>query len=146
MLFRSKDVDLHIVGFAKVVGDIADASLEVVGFFALTIFLTWVILWWYTGSPFIALLPLSCGLLAVVWELGILHMAGYGLDPFAILVPFLVLAISVSHGIQITSFWLLEISDRGSSSFDASRNTYKDRKSTRLNSSHIQKSRMPSSA
>jgi predicted RND superfamily exporter protein len=31
----------------------------------------------------------------------------------------------VSHGIQITSFWLLEVSDRGSNSFDASRNTYK---------------------
>ncbi|MGQ0620628.1 MAG: efflux RND transporter permease subunit [Panacagrimonas sp.] len=119
------DIDIHIVGFAKVVGDIADAVLEVVSFFALTIFLTWLVLWWYCSSPWIALLPLSCGVLAVVWELGILHMAGYGLDPFAILVPFLVLAISVSHGIQITSFWLLEVANRGANSFDASRNTYK---------------------
>ncbi len=118
------DVDIQIVGFCKAVGDIADATLEVVSFFALTLFLVWLILWWYTSSPFIALMPLSCGVLAVVWELGILHLAGYGLDPFAILVPFLVLAISVSHGIQITSFWLLEISTRGSNSFDASRNTY----------------------
>ncbi|HUR41285.1 MAG TPA: MMPL family transporter [Verrucomicrobiae bacterium] len=119
------DIDIHIVGFAKVVGDIADASLEVVGFFALTIFLTWMILWWYTGSLFIALLPLTCGLLAVVWELGILHMAGYGLDPFAILVPFLVLAISVSHGIQITSFWLYEVADHGRNSLEGSRATYR---------------------
>jgi predicted RND superfamily exporter protein len=119
------DVDIHIVGFAKVVGDIADASFEVVGFFALTIFLTWMILWWYTGSLFIALLPLSCGLLAVVWELGILHWAGYGLDPFAILVPFLVLAISVSHGIQITSFWLYEVADHGRDSLEGSRATYR---------------------
>jgi predicted RND superfamily exporter protein len=118
-------VDVHIVGFAKVVGDIADASLEVVSFFALTIFLTWLILWWYTGSALIALLPLSCGLLAVVWELGILHLFGYGLDPFAILVPFLVFAISVSHGIQITSFWLYEVADHGLNSLDASRATYR---------------------
>ena len=118
-------IDIHIVGFAKVVGDIADASLEVVGFFALTIFLTWMILWWYTGSLFIALLPLSCGLLAVVWELGILHLAGFGLDPFAILVPFLVLAISVSHGIQITSFWLYEVADHGRDSLEGSRATYR---------------------
>lgn len=118
-------IDIHIVGFAKVVGDIADASLEVVGFFALTVFLTWVVLWWYTGSPLVALLPLSCGLLAVVWELGILHLAGYGLDPFAILVPFLVLAISVSHGIQITSFWLYEVADHGRDSLEASRATYR---------------------
>ena len=119
------NIDIHIVGFAKVVGDIADASLEVVGFFALTIFLTWMILWWYTGSAFIALLPLTCGLLAVVWELGILHLAGYGLDPFAILVPFLVLAISVSHGIQITSFWLYEVADHGRDSLEGSRATYR---------------------
>jgi predicted RND superfamily exporter protein len=119
------NVDIHIVGFAKVVGDIADASTEVVGFFGLTIFLIWLILWWYTGSAFIALLPLSCGLLAVVWELGILHMAGFGLDPFAILVPFLVLAISVSHGIQITSFWLYEVADHGRDSLEGSRATYR---------------------
>ncbi|MDP9141137.1 MAG: MMPL family transporter, partial [Pseudomonadota bacterium] len=119
------NVDVKIVGFVKVVGDIGDAVVGVVSFFALTILLVWLILWWYCSSPVIALLPLSCGLLAVVWELGILRLAGYGLDPFAILVPFLVLAISVSHGIQITSFWLLEVAQRGSNSFDASRNTYK---------------------
>ncbi len=119
------NVDVQIIGFAKVIGDVADASFEVVGFFALTVFLVWLVLGWYMGSFVIALYPLSCGLLAVIWELGILHLAGYGLDPFAILVPFLVLAISVSHGIQITSFWLLEVADHGLSSFDASRATYR---------------------
>ena len=119
------DVDVKIVGFAKVVGDVGDAALGVVSYFALTILLVWLILWWYVGSPWIALLPLGCGLLAVVWELGLLHLFGYGLDPFAILVPFLVLAISISHGIQITSFWLLEVADRGLNSHQASINTYK---------------------
>ena len=119
------DVDIHVVGFAKAMGDIADATVGVVAFFGLAVGLIWLVLWWYTGSPLIALLPLSCGLLAVIWELGLLHWLGFGLDPFAILVPFLVLAISVSHGIQITSFWLLEISRKDTSSFEASRNTYK---------------------
>ncbi len=119
------DVDVEIIGFAKVIGDVADASLQVISFFALTVFLVWLVLSWYMGSFVVSLYPLSCGLLAVVWELGILHLAGYGLDPFAILVPFLVLAISVSHGIQITSFWLLEVSDRGLDSFSASRATYR---------------------
>ncbi|MDI3259007.1 MAG: MMPL family transporter [Sinobacteraceae bacterium] len=119
------DVDIKIIGFAKVIGDVADASLEVVSFFALTVLLVWLVLSWYMGSFIVSLYPLSCGLLAVVWELGILHLAGFGLDPFAILVPFLVLAISVSHGIQITSFWLLEVADRGLNSFEASRATYR---------------------
>ncbi len=118
-------VDVHIIGFAKIVGDIADKSSEVVGFFALTIVLVWIVLWMYTGSWLVALLPLSCGLLAVVWEMGLLHLFGFGLDPFAILVPFLVLAISTSHGIQITSFWLLETANKGLNSYDASMATYK---------------------
>jgi predicted RND superfamily exporter protein len=119
------DVDVQIIGFAKVIGDVADASLQVTSFFALTVFLVWLVLSYYMGSFVVSLYPLSCGLLAVVWELGILHLAGYGLDPFAILVPFLVLAISVSHGIQITSFWLLEVADHGLDSFAASRATYR---------------------
>ena len=117
------NVDIHIIGFAKVVGDISDATLEVVGFFGLTLLLTLLLLWWYCGSLRIALIPLSCSVLAVVWELGFLHLFGYGLDPFAILVPFLVLAIGVSHGIQITSFWRYGVADHGQNSFEASRAT-----------------------
>ena len=119
------NVDVHVIGFAKVVGDISDATLEVVGFFALTLLMTLLLLWWYCGSLRVALLPLSCAILAVIWELGLLHLFGYGLDPFAILVPFLVLAIGVSHGVQITSFWLFEVADHGQDSFEASRATYR---------------------
>lgn len=119
------DIEVHVIGFAKIMGDVADHASEVVGYFALTLFLVWLVLWLYTGSPIISLLPLSCAVLAVVWELGLLHLLGFGLDPFAILVPFLVVAISISHGIQITSFWLLEAAERSLSSFDASMSTYK---------------------
>ncbi len=119
------NVDVHIVGFAKVVGDVSEATLEVVSFFGLTLLITLILLWQYCGSLRIALLPLSCAVLAVVWELGLLHLFGFGLDPFAILVPFLVVSISVSHGVQITSFWLYEIADHGRDSFEASRATYR---------------------
>jgi predicted RND superfamily exporter protein len=119
------DIDIHVIGFAKVVGDIADSITEVVGFFALTLFLTWMLLTMYTGSALIALIPLSCAVLAVIWELGMLNLFGYALDPFGILVPFLVLSIGVSHGIQITSFWLYEVAEHKLPSFEASRATYR---------------------
>ncbi len=119
------NIDIAIIGFAKVVGDVADSLGEVVGFFGLTLLLTWFLLTLYTGSALIALIPLSCAVLAVIWELGLLHLFGYALDPFGILVPFLVLSIGVSHGIQITSFWLYEVADHGLGSFDASRATYR---------------------
>ena len=119
------NVTVHIVGFAKVVGDVSAALGEVVGFFALTLFLTLLLLWIYCGALRIALLPLGCALLAVVWELGMLHLFGFGLDPFAILVPFLVLSLGVSHGVQITNFWLYEMADHGRSSYDASLATFR---------------------
>ncbi|HUS24578.1 MAG TPA: MMPL family transporter [Candidatus Binatia bacterium] len=119
------NVSVHVIGFAKVIGDISDATLEVVAFFGLTLLLTLILLWQYCGSLRIAMIPLSCSVLAVIWELGMLHLFGYGLDPFAILVPFLVLAIGVSHGVQITSFWLYEVADHERGSFEASRATYR---------------------
>ncbi|HUR40843.1 MAG TPA: MMPL family transporter [Verrucomicrobiae bacterium] len=119
------DVTVHLIGFAKVVGDVSAAVAEVVGFFGLTLALTLLLLWYYTGRLRIAVLPLACALLAVFWELGMLHLFGFGLDPFAILVPFLVLAIGVSHGVQITNFWLYEMADHGRNSFDASRATFR---------------------
>jgi len=47
-------------------------------------------------------LPMACSLLAVVWTMGALTTLGYGLDPMSILVPFLIFAIGMSHGVQMT--------------------------------------------
>ncbi|MBI2382547.1 MAG: MMPL family transporter [Gammaproteobacteria bacterium] len=118
------DVDVHIIGFAKVVGDVADATAEVVGFFLLTVLATMLALWWYLGDLRLALLPLACSAVAVVWEFGLLRAFGYGLDPFAILVPFLVLAVSTSHGVQYVSTWADEVL-HGRDGFDASRETFR---------------------
>ena len=38
---------------------------------------------------------------------------GFGLDPFAILVPFLILSIGVSHGVQYINGWCNEVTENG---------------------------------
>ena len=38
--------------------------------------------------------------MAVVWQLGLLPLLGFELDPYSVLVPFLVFAIGMSHGAQ----------------------------------------------
>jgi predicted RND superfamily exporter protein len=118
-------VDVHILGFAKVVGDVIDATLQVVVFFIITLIMTLILLWLYVGSFRLAILPLVCSITAVIWEFGLLRMMGYGLDPFAILVPFLILAVSVSHGVQYVNAWVGEISLNGRNSFDASLETWR---------------------
>ena len=118
------NVNVHIIGFAKVVGDITDATLEVVGFFLLALVMTSLLLWGYLGSLRMAFLPMVCSIVAVIWEFGLLSLFGFGLDPFAILVPFLVLAVSVSHGVQYVNAWVSEVGS-GMNSFDASVETFR---------------------
>ncbi|MDM4772451.1 RND family transporter [Solimonas sp. SE-A11] len=119
------DINVHVIGFAKVVGDVIDATMQVVLFLILTLFMTFLLLWLYTGSMKLAVLPLVCAVTAVIWEFGLLQMAGKGLDPFAILVPFLIIAISVSHGVQYVNAWVGEITLFKRNSFDASLYTWR---------------------
>ena len=95
------DYDVHIIGFVKMVGDIADGvALAVGAFFGLALLLTCVAVYVYARSWRLTLLAIGCSLLSGVWQFGVMGMLGYGVDPLAILVPFLVFAIGVSHAIQ----------------------------------------------
>ncbi|MGH8462483.1 MAG: efflux RND transporter permease subunit, partial [Stenotrophobium sp.] len=84
-----------------------------------------LLLWIYVGSLMLATLVVSTSLVACIWELGLLHLIGYGLDPFAMLVPFLIMAVSVSHAVQYVSSWGHEISTKGASSYQASLSTFR---------------------
>jgi predicted RND superfamily exporter protein len=96
-------IDTHIIGFAKVIGDISDGATRVILFFGVAVLITFVLLQVYSSSFRLALASLVCSLVAVVWQLGLLTRLGYGIDPMGILVPFLVFAIAVSHGVQLVS-------------------------------------------
>ncbi len=119
------DITVHVIGFAKIIGDVSDATLEVVGYFGLALLMTWLLLWAFCGSFRLSLLPLAAALVAVVWEFGLLHLAGFGLDPFAILVPFLILSIGVSHGVQYINAWANEVAENGLDSLAASIETFR---------------------
>lgn len=119
------NLSVHIIGFAKVIGDVTDASAEVIAYFFLAMALTLSLLWWFCGSLRLALLPLLAALVAVVWELGLLRLAGFGLDPFAILVPFLILSIGVSHGVQYVNGWANEVAENGLTPLEASIQTFR---------------------
>ncbi len=102
-------VDTHIIGFAKVIGDISDGAARVVLFFAAAFLITALFVYVYAQSLKITVIPLACSLIAVIWQLGLLTRLGYGIDPMGILVPFLVFAIGVSHGVQMISAFGAEV-------------------------------------
>lgn len=99
--FEKDSISVHIIGFTKMVGDVAQGAKGVVTFFGIAIAITTLMVFWFSRSIALTVLPITCSLIAVVWQLGMLSTIGFGLDPMSILVPFLVFAIGVSHGVQM---------------------------------------------
>ncbi|MDG1814771.1 MAG: MMPL family transporter [Glaciecola sp.] len=99
--YESDKVTLHIIGFSKMIADVADGAKDVVFFFGIAIAITAIMVFLFSKSIMLTVLPLFCSIVAVIWQLGLLTLFGFGLDPMSILVPFLVFAIGVSHGVQM---------------------------------------------
>lgn len=107
--FEDAEFEIQIIGFAKQIGDIADGASAVLEFCLLALLLTAAAVYWYCHSVRFTLLALGCSLTSLVWQFGSLRLLGYGLDPLAVLVPFLVFAIGVSHGVQQINYIVREI-------------------------------------
>lgn len=98
--YQSATIRIHITGFAKIVGDLMDGLEQMLVFFAVTVAFAVAVLFRATRCARSTFLVVMCSLVAVVWLLGLLPTLGYVLDPYSILVPFLVFAIGMSHGAQ----------------------------------------------
>ncbi|KHL67856.1 efflux RND transporter permease subunit [Pseudomonas flexibilis] len=97
---QDPNVEIHIVGFAKKVGDLIDGLVAVVMFFGVAFLITMVLLYLFTHCSRSTAAVLITTLIAVIWQLGLMNLAGFGIDPYSMLVPFLIFAIGISHGVQ----------------------------------------------
>ncbi|WP_122314623.1 RND family transporter [Pseudomonas cichorii] len=98
--YEAEGLQVHITGFAKIIGDLIDGVKSVLAFFAIAVLIATITVFWYTRCVRSTSLVVIASLIAVVWQLGLLPTLGYSLDPYSILVPFLVFAIGMSHGAQ----------------------------------------------
>ena len=105
---QNPNIDIHIVGFAKKVGDLIEGIGSIAWFAGITIILTTLLLFGYSRSVTGTLVPVFTSIVAVFLQLGTLRLLGYGLDPYSVLVPFLVFAIGISHGVQIVNAMAVE--------------------------------------
>ena len=99
--FAASGLSVHIIGFAKVIGDVSDGAKGVILFFGVSVLLTAVMVRLFAQSWRFTIIPLVCAIIAVVWQLGVVPMIGFGIDPMSVLLPFLIFAIGVSHGVQM---------------------------------------------
>jgi uncharacterized protein len=115
---------VHIIGFAKVIGDINAGARNVIFFFLVSFTITTALVWVYSRSLRLTIPPIACSMIAVLWQLGALNALGFGLDPLSILVPFLVFAIGVSHAVQMVRAFRMEVFN-GSTSLAAAQSAFR---------------------
>jgi len=98
--YEAKGVRIHVIGFAQLVGDLIHGVIQVLTYFIFAALICTLIIFLYTRCGRSTLLVVSCSIVAVSWQLGIIRLLGFVLDPYSVLVPFLIFAIGVSHGAQ----------------------------------------------
>ncbi len=107
--YQSDRHSIHIIGFAKAVGDIREGARGVITFFGIAFGITAVLMFWFVKDLRLTLVALAVAMMPVLWLLGTLPLLGYGIDPLSILVPFLIFSIGVSHAVQMTKTWEREV-------------------------------------
>jgi predicted RND superfamily exporter protein len=117
-------IRIHIIGFAKLIGELIDGLIKVMAFFGIAALIATAVIYLYTRCIRSTALVIACSLVAVIWQLGLIALLGFELDPFSILVPFLVFAIGVSHGAQKMNGIMQDIG-RGTHKLVAARYTFR---------------------
>ncbi|MBA5640076.1 RND family transporter [Duganella sp. LX20W] len=98
--YENGGIKIHVTGFAKVVGDLIHGARAIGLFFAITFVLACVLLYAYSRCLRSTAVTILCCSLAVIWQMGIVSLLGFGMNPYSILIPFLTFAIGVSHAVQ----------------------------------------------
>ncbi|WP_075791023.1 efflux RND transporter permease subunit [Massilia putida] len=122
--YETQGVRIHVTGFAKIVGDLIDGLRQVLLFFGIAIAIAAAMVYWFTRCVRSTVLVVVSSLIAVVWQLGLLPTLGYALDPYSMLVPFLIFAIGMSHGAQKMNGIMQDIG-RGAHKLVAARFTFR---------------------
>jgi len=117
-------VNIKIVGFAKKIGDLIEGMAAIAGFFFVAVMITTVLLYIYSRCAISTFATVICSVIAVCWQMGFMHSMGYGLDPYSVLIPFIVFATAISHGVQYINGMTHEVGI-GKSNFDAAIATFR---------------------
>jgi predicted RND superfamily exporter protein len=94
-------VHIYATGNPVLVGWVSTYVDQIVQIFLYTILIMLILLTVYFRRTYGILLPTMGLVLTSIWGLGILSLLGYNLDPLMMVIPFLISARAMSHGIQL---------------------------------------------
>ena len=122
---KSNDkIRVYIVGFGKLVGDLIEGLTTVISYFAFSVAIATLFVFLYTRCVRSTLVLVAAAVLGVMWLMGLLQLLNFELDPYSILVPFLLFAIGLSHGAQKMNGIMQDVG-RGTHKYVAARYTFR---------------------
>lgn len=116
-------VRIYATGNPVLVGWVDSYSVQILQIFLYTVVIVLAILIVYTRRLYGILLPLFGMALTSIWGVGFMGVLGYNLDPLMLVVPFLISARALSHGIQKVERYFLELARTDDKQL-AARNTF----------------------
>lgn len=115
--------EIYASGAPMLVGWVFTYVEQILQIFLYTLAIMVTLLLFYFRRLYGIVLPLLGILLATTWGLGILSLLGYNLDPLTLVVPFLISARAMSHGIQLVERYYAELRN-SSTAKQAAKNTF----------------------
>ena len=117
-------VKIYATGQPVLMGWVYSYLDQIMQIFFLTIAILLALLFAYFRTRIYGiLLPLIGVLISATWGLGIVSLLGYNLDPLTLVIPFLITARAMSHGIQLVERYYQE-AHHAKDNHDAARRTF----------------------
>ncbi len=102
-------IKIYATGQPVLVGWVSSYANQIITIFLLTVVIMLGLLIMHFRSMYGILLPMLGIIVTTIWGLGTLSLLGYNLDPLMLVIPFLISARAMSHGIQIVERYYQEI-------------------------------------
>lgn len=102
-------VAIHAIGHPVLVGWVYTYINQILQIFLSTVLIMLVLLIAYFRRLYGIIIPILGIVLTTIWGVGMLSMLGYNLDPLMLVVPFLISARALSHGIQLVERYYSEL-------------------------------------
>ncbi len=110
----AKGVTIYATGQPVLVGWAYTYMDQILQIFVFTVLSMLALLIFHFRKAYGVLIPLGGVLVSTIWGLGIISFLGYNLDPLGLVIPFLIAARAMSHGVQLVERYYAETQDLGS--------------------------------
>ncbi len=117
-------IEIYATGQPVLMGWVYSYLDQIVQIFFLTLAILLTLLFAYFRSRIYGIvLPIIGVLISATWGLGIVSLLGFNLDPLTLVIPFLITARAMSHGIQLVERYYQE-APHAKDNHDAARRTF----------------------